>query len=172
MSKWIEIAERVEKATGPDEALDAEIWASATGLPVKFWKNPVEGDPYWETIEFFYENGSPCYMPVPSLSASLDAIMALIDRELPYWVTDVHTADGSPERYPVNWSTRATRDEADAEIGYMHPSCPLFTFVESSSSTPALALCGAFCRAMDAMKRDDGKAPERKNAFENGCGNG
>ncbi len=101
MSKWIDIAERCEKATGPDREIDCDMarllgWERQHAYGYgRFWVTPEK-----------------MIRVVPLWSDSLDALTALIDRELPV------------------------------------------------------------CRAMDAMKRDAGKAVERKNAFENGCGNG
>ena len=81
--QWLALAERAEKATGADGDLSAAIWAGATSLPTTWISNPLYGDPYWETVNFYYEDGSPDYMPVPDLTASLDAITALIEREFP-----------------------------------------------------------------------------------------
>jgi len=99
-AEWLALAERCEAATGPDKLLDMAI-RFALGAPVRPW----------------------------NYTASLDAITALIERELPevQWLCRTDTLGGFGNLY-----RRRNPDR----------SWPCFAF------TPALALCAAFCRAM------------------------
>jgi hypothetical protein len=116
-AEWIALAERCEKATGSDREIDAEIYDALCPqrLGYKAGKNIVRmfGGAAW----------------LPCCTNSLDAITALIERELPEvrWVCRTDTLGGFGNLY-----RRRNPDR----------SWPCFAF------TPALALCAAFCRAM------------------------
>lgn len=131
MSKWIDIAERCEKATGPDREIDWAIYKAMFASSQGFSEN---------------ERNFPYY------TGSIDAITALIDRELPRSMRSIRKhPDG--EAVAQVWNSQVVGE----------------TPRQRCCASEALALCAAFCRAMNQA---DGKAVERKNAFENGCGNG
>lgn len=138
-AEWLALAERCEKATGPDREIDYRM---AYGLGWRFdgyhlardlpclsdeqfanlhnlagqWKRPGVVDwPYPGT-----NHAEPCVW-----TASLDAITGLIERELPDYDYTFGKTNGGLT---------------------IHAQCgsPEMTF----SATPALALCAAFCRAM------------------------
>lgn len=112
--QWEALAARCEAATGPDREIDALIWnavhAPGSDLPAG-----------------------------AELTASLDAITALIERELPgslylarqLWDKKEKTAFASIFEYFGEYPSRYAKTEYNG-----------------LASTPALALCAAFCRAM------------------------
>lgn len=110
-AEWLALAERCEMATGPNYALEQDI-----ALAGSF--------------------GDSALKP-PAITASLDAIVNMIERELPGWSWHAgNTKDGrgygsvvDPEPTSPSWE----------EQGYV---------VDSKAATPALALCVAFCLAM------------------------
>jgi hypothetical protein len=160
--QWLDLAERIEKATGPDREIDAAIMFDAFAVPVGqmsdggprgyLWPgdNPSwcfgircpDKDRDWfakqrqgdekETL-LIERDGALVLMNdlrVPALTASLDAITALIERE-----------------FPVEWLRQdkwAGRRATCSMLLRPTPSTPFAGF----SETPALALCAAFCRAM------------------------
>ena len=65
------LIERVKAATGPDRELDGEIWRACLGA--------ID---HGTTIH----NRAEIYGPVPKLTASIDAALALVGRVLPEWV--------------------------------------------------------------------------------------
>lgn len=105
---WLDLAARCEAAKGPDREIDGAL-REAAGFPVKPW----------------------------GYTESLDAITALIGRELPGGSWFVGSGRTRPDE-PLG-GARIFADEAgDKCIG------------EAECATPALALCAAFCRAMAA----------------------
>jgi hypothetical protein len=118
-AEWLALAERCEKAKGPDQSID--VWIEnycgiAEFIQPHTWRASID---------------SPERGRIRPLTASLDAITALIERELPEvrWVCRTDTLGG---RSFGNLYRRRNPDR----------SWPCFAF------TPALALCAAFCRAM------------------------
>ena len=106
MSKWLELAERCEKATGEDRDIDRCI---AAYLPDGFQTYPISG-----------------------FTSSLDAIMALIDRELPGSMRSIRKhPDG--EAVAQVWNSQVVGE----------------TPRQRCCASEALALCAAFCRAMN-----------------------
>ena len=102
---WLALAERCEKAMEPDCQLDLQLVSAAIG---ERWQLGTD--------------------TVPRYTASLDAITALIERELPN-VTGIIPLTSGDEAWlwPKNGNPKGWRCNA---------------------ATPALALCAAFCRAM------------------------
>ena len=100
--EWIALAERCEAATGPDDRLDFAI----DGL--LFAPRLMRG----------FKARAP-------YTASLDAITALIERELPDYDYTCGKTNGGLT---------------------IHAQCGSHEM--AFGSAPALALCGAFCRAM------------------------
>lgn len=144
--EWAALAERCENATGPDRDIDCEIIVASFG-----------GEIVWKTANYTMEQypahriASRSYIGgfanehVPALTASLDAITALIERELPAawvwtlgqnihhraWGVSINNLNDDGEPYSVCWG--------------------------ASKASPALALCAAFCRAKAAQKLEGGK---------------
>jgi hypothetical protein len=113
--EWLALAERCEKATGPDREIDGAIIA-ALGFS---WR----GMDYWDNA-----TSTKILRGRTDYTASLDAITALIEREM----TDAGWSAHS-EYYDESVG-RITRRGKDTIVCY--------------AATPALALCAAFCRAM------------------------
>jgi hypothetical protein len=118
-AEWIALAERCEGATGPDRDLDCALYAL-----VRRHMNPVA------LLESFRREISIQSM-VDCFTASLDAITALIERELPGWEWQANGNRGKPKSLAWVYS------------GSQHDKVH-----KSYAATPALALCAAFCRAM------------------------
>ena len=136
MSKWLELAERCEKATGPDREID---WA--IGLATGWRRDIHDGNNMiidWEGNMFPDHYGSL----LPSVTESLDVITALIERELPGW----YRASG--------FNTQADADDilADGHFAVLAPpSEELRDPIRiAACASEALARCAAFCRAMAA----------------------
>jgi hypothetical protein len=117
-AEWLALAERCEKAMEPDREIDWCIHAAILNWPAEI-KPRQPGDAEY--------------------TASLDAITALIERELPdfHWriqggckKTGWIQMSGDPRAYIKSKAK-------DYKIGF-----------DGEAATPALALCAAFCRAM------------------------
>lgn len=117
--EWLALAERCETAKGPDREIDASIYA-LLGHSVK--RGPVS--PYPRRERTWCLRIAKNWSAMDRLTASLDAITALIERELP----------GS--------TFKVGRDGAGAN----YAQCAGKRITEAA--TPTLALCAAFCRAM------------------------
>lgn len=97
MAKLSELIDRVEKATGPDRDLDAEIDVALFG-----------GETVWKQANYTMESYPASRRPskqhvggfanehVPPYTASLDAVVALVEKELP----------GAPTTVPFNSGCR------------------------------------------------------------------
>lgn len=149
MNDWVRLAERCEKATGPDREIDALIWLAFGDAKMRFSK--ASGGwaffiaPFEDRQVAQLSNVKGCeaeaikalgqYDFLPRPTASLDAITALIERELPGWRVRWHTdGDGVHEAF--------LEDKGDFDaIDARH--------TETFAASPALALCAAFCRAMN-----------------------
>jgi hypothetical protein len=147
--KWLELATRCEKATGPDREIDADIcilanWIGPTQPHQMFqgpainlrreedW-NPLSDDDWldWEDAD-----GDPWSDCAPRLTMSLDAITALIERELPeaeFNSTGKVQGDGigGLKRYAYAWLVIGPRQYGGVVV-----------------ASEALGRCAAFCRAM------------------------
>lgn len=118
--QWLALAERCEKATGPDDAVDWDMLMAMCG--------PGYEDSWLAAPAARYALSTSYGYHAPEWTASLDAITALIERELPGW----------------GWSIRRKpRDKVcTAHIGTS------VTVSVRIQQKPAIALCAAFCRAM------------------------
>ena len=125
-AEWTALAERCEKATGPDQKLDAAI-ELALGRQVEW--HVVSGEWNKHPVQLTSWGGEA----VPDFTRSLDAITALIERELPemQWLCRPDAKGGFGNLYP-----KSHFDLVD------YPIWP------SYAATPALALCAAFAKAM------------------------
>jgi hypothetical protein len=117
-AEWIALAESCENATKPDKWLDEAILKS---LGYDF---EAVADYHWAWLD---RDGGIVAASI-HLTASLDAITALIERELPEAGWSAHS-----EYYDESVG-RIMRRGQDTIMRY--------------AATPALALCAAFCRAM------------------------
>jgi hypothetical protein len=112
IADWIALAERCEKAIGQDREIDWCIHAAILNWPAEI-KPKKPGDPEY--------------------TRSLDAITALIERELPGW----------------DWSTAKSHGHCRANVWRLSPiSRGSFPPKHATATTAALALCVVFCRAM------------------------
>lgn len=118
--EWLALAERCETAKGADREIDGDI-AHAAKQFVDYLPRVPERP--WLWAEFVEPDDWECW-EAPEYTASLDAITALIERELP----------GS--------TFKVGRDGAGAN----YAQCAGKRITEAA--TPTLALCAAFCRAM------------------------
>jgi hypothetical protein len=119
----LELAERCEKATGPQRELDVAI-AIECGPAAKRLESLMAGSPHNTVAEIAKEadRESPLVC-IPSYTASLDAAVTLV----PEWMI------ASIEVY---------LDHGEALVRY-----PYYSGKESRAATPALALCAAALRA-------------------------
>jgi hypothetical protein len=124
-AEWLALAERCKKATGSDRETDATL-ASTLGRRVEWHveSGGYKGHSNLHPVQLTSWGGEE----VPSYTASLDAITALIERELPE-VTGIIPLTGGDEAWlwPKSGNPKGWRCNA---------------------ASPALALCAAFCRAM------------------------
>ena len=119
-AEWLKLARLCEAQTGSDRALDHQILL-ALGWTADGWRwNLPSGD-------FLH----PTVFP----SASLDAITALIERELPD-MEGIIPLKGKQE-------------------AWLWPSRGIAKGWRCTAATPALALCAAFCRAMAEKDNED-----------------
>ena len=126
MSELDKLIERLERARGPDRELDAAIFGF--DKPMAHTTGPTNP----RMIESH---------PIPDYTASLDAAVALVERELPGW----------------SWMARWSRDNADEQhygAAYVKPLTgdDEGDFV-GCASTPALSLCLATLRALAKADR-------------------
>ena len=107
-AEWLALAERCGKAIGPDRKIEEVIFVALGRLPYSPW--------------------------IGDITASLDAITALIERVLPgmRWLCRSDVKGGTGIVYPK-------------PIAGLSAATPTWA---ADAATPALALCAAFCRAM------------------------
>jgi hypothetical protein len=129
MSKWLELAERCEKATDEDRDIDRCI---AAYLPDGFQTYPISG-----------------------FTSSLDAITALIDRELPGWACN---SGRTPDEFKLvgepNFTASLIGDIREVQFGYDEPPELDYSNHEGKAATEPLARCAAFCRAMNEKEEN------------------
>jgi hypothetical protein len=134
-AEWIALAERCEKATGSDREIDAAVMAALRFVKHGWFEHDGAKEWHWaiEGTGVFFKG---------RLTASLDAITALIERELPdyHWRIQGGRKDtgwtqmsGDPRAYIKAKASRLVQ-HTDGKDG--------------EAATPAIALCAAFCRAM------------------------
>ena len=131
-----ELIARLESATGPDLELDGAIARLIMGWT--FEKRKGDSKPYWRkagvTDYYIREIEGP-----PRYTASLDAIIALVENVLPDWIWEVCGRIGSM---------------ADAAMMPQLHSRMTDTISETANS-PALALCVAFARTYQAVEQTE-----------------
>lgn len=143
MSARAELIERVEKATGPSREIDALVvvslnlkpdWlAKSTG---SMWIDMVSLDEpviRFTSTGMKRSGGNPPIGDYPAFSASLDAVVALVEKQKPGWA---YGFDGGPK---TKIAFVDPHDFADRFLGAR------FT---AEAATPALALLLAFLRSI------------------------
>lgn len=123
------LAERLEKADGPDRELDAAIMHAFDSSAVYYVGVAADGS---NRVLDIYPHGTP------PLSASLDAAIALCERVLP---------DN------MRWSISNAAVKPRANVFPLSPTRPIMG-PYSSAATPALALCLAIVRARIAEEAE------------------
>lgn len=147
MSGIADLIERLEKAEGPDREVDAEICIALQygGLNSDGASN-VRTDPDWEGDLLFEIEGDAhpeCCSPIPALTSSLDAAIALIERVLPGWFWRA----GKTSLFPNGW----------AYVSKTHPSnCDRqdeAACADGRAANPAIALVLATLRALQQEEK-------------------
>jgi hypothetical protein len=148
MGRLSELAERCEKATGPDRELDAVIWATINGGYIEatghgdskavwindrgFVKHAVPlGDGIWRERDLLGD-----VERAPAYTASLDAAMTLVPEGLVPWFDWHHKASDAPG--VVSY---------EAYVQRISDAC---TLGDGEGSSYALALTAAALRAIAA----------------------
>jgi hypothetical protein len=133
MSTLLELADRCEKATGPDRELDCEIVVAVGGGEI-VWKQAnytMEAYPA-HRVPSANHLGGFANEPVPAFSASLDAAMQLVPDPAKPWCLDYE----APGVWIADFTCFASGPDNGAEIS-----------LYVRAATPALALCAAALRA-------------------------
>lgn len=132
--QWLALAERCEKATGLDMEINVTIQAYVSG-----WSA--------ETLAYFLTDFR--ISRFDRYTASLDAITALIERELPKssWLGGYAQQEDcdSDDGMPGGWGRLFP---AFSEQFYPKGDEEHERFLVEGCATTALALCAAFCRVM------------------------
>lgn len=140
-----ELIERLEAASVGSRELDREIMVLIGGaqqVSEAIFYGP--GETVWYCGD--YED-SAVDVPLPYVTTSLDAALALAERVLPGWTWDI-----AGPREPIT-GTDDGRPSAALRLDADRPSLRIGT-----ATTPALALCIAILRAVAAQPRVDGEA--------------
>ena len=132
-AKLLELADRVEKATGADRELDGLVFAHMNPdkrviigqKPGRFPQDPIYGGP----LDIIWIDGFADVLGAPRYTASLDAAMSLVP---------------SGMLWSVEWAGHQTRDRI-ASCTIWKPHMPTSIAV---AATPALALTAASLRAI------------------------
>ena len=133
------LADRTEKATGPDRELDVEIWLAVNHPDYRFpcpVLNRVPSD-YQEALSRHRWDGGGGHYAWLSPTTSLDAAMSLV-----------------PEGWDwMRWSP------GSMVVIRPHANGKMFAdTIEAKAATPALALCAAALRARATLDLDGEKA--------------
>lgn len=128
MTDHNELAARIERAEGPDRALDAEI-AVAVGWRVLYDKSdPNDAEPYYQPVP------EMSWRAVPHCTASIDAAMQLVPNGWKLRQMHFNAPCADDRKWHLN--LRGGKEGEDRFVG--------------RGSTPALALCAAAIRARSA----------------------
>lgn len=128
------LLERVRAATGPDRAIDGSLALLSLHLP--------DGTYAYSSLGGYVVSTSPKvpvgpgigqFHPADYYTASLDAIVALIDRELPGAAFTLNCFDVQRKPARVRYNRAHLSDYPGADHGAL-----------GEGATPALALCAAF----------------------------
>lgn len=131
----VALAERCEKATGPDRELDAAILVATSGDELRI----ENGGVICRTSDPDYGDGwAPAGFDIPEFTKSLDAAQLLLTRTAA-WII----GSGVPELLKLEPRYLAARPWARIGNNQGRPDC--------TGATPALALCAAALRARAAL---------------------
>ena len=131
--EWRDLARRCREATGPDREIDADIYI-AINIPAERAGRIDKLDGYvgwWPKNEPYV--GS---VETPKYSFSLDAIVALIEKTMPGY-------DWRVGKCPIDGA-----DKYDAQLYHEDDA----KGTDEDASSPALALCAAYCEARAAVE--------------------
>ncbi len=136
LEQWLYLAERIEKATGADQEIDAAISIALDAVPKGFTAGKTRG------FESRFSNKSGDTWDAPRYTNSIDIITALIERKFPN----------------SKWAARRLETGAKAMLDpipakdKIDPA--LRTAIYADAETPALALCAVFCQAMSEKENN------------------
>ena len=127
------LIERCEKAAGPDRELDLAIWNAVCDHP-SAWSESFPP----QTVVIENRNGegavgNPVYT-LDSLSASIDAALALVERKLPRTM----------------WRVQSDPDTGDGYAATLVPE--LLPTASATGASPALAIILCLLRALAAQE--------------------
>lgn len=133
---------RVEKLTGPDRKVDADLTAMLLNANIVWHTDRITGERYPEALmQSDITADGLLNPPVHRYTASLDAAVALVERCLPGWRIDLRIGKW-PEhdpRHVVLWNNDTTA--VTSVFG-----------VKADGASPAIALLSAALRAMQQGK--------------------
>jgi hypothetical protein len=124
-SELLALAERIEKATGPDRWLESEIWRVVNGWPEedgeRFEDRTTAPAPWWRRDP----NDRVAFECAPEFTASIDAALTLV---------------------PQGWRFSVDNLNRAGPLAICEPDRG--AYVRAEATTPALALCAAALRAL------------------------
>lgn len=151
MTDLTELADRCEKATGPDERLNAEIVAALNDALLKPYPPQTDFGPgqrwqFWSLDgKHFLGNEAKHPFKVPPFTASIDDAMTLVPEGWRLIDMCETVIEGD-----LPWYVRLREKRFDVPPGSAH----------SDGATPALALCAAALRAHAAqVAKPEGSRP-------------
>jgi hypothetical protein len=130
MTDWNALAERCEKATGPDEDIDADIFYTLFKDPTKHAKAVLKDiwADYWASPEWTF---------------STDTTTSLIRREFPECdISSTLSRKGADDGVISNYARAWIVDGPEK--------------AEATAATEALARSAAFCRYMSKKEKENG----------------
>lgn len=133
------LLERVKAATGPDRELDAHIFACSQGGRIHYFDAETKEFVWEKPMGGFWARGVKSVRSTAKFTTSVDAIKAMVERDLPGWRICIETKDGiAVDCYLVGPDYDDSRPEVSAS--------------EPFGGMPvALALTAAFLSAMIAQ---------------------
>jgi hypothetical protein len=125
-----DLIKRLETVTGPDRALDGEIWREVNGWPIE------AGFEFGSGIWHRQDPKDLCaYEAPPLFTSSIDDAMTLVPEGW-LWTVATYWCDGSAKPpYFADCAPSALRDGSDVEVS------------QAWAAIPALALCIAALKA-------------------------
>lgn len=141
---------RLSEAKEGSRELDGRIWCAVNGYEF------VRVDPYWLHGRVGYNHGTVYYTHVqPHLTSSVDAILALIEKQLPKHPLDEPVG---PWEWRVHGPNRS--DAGMCRAALMWPQTTAGAHVRLLgpfyARTPALALCVALLTALQSLSGEGG----------------
>lgn len=143
---WLEIAERCRNARGPDREIDTRIYCRVMGFEF------VDGDTQAYRVRGEDRPSKFGFMQI-AFTVSLDAITALIGKELPGWAWKCGTCSVSDDAWLVpDFNCPVHGERLKQEFGHLlTPGSVMDAGIDIDRRPPgnvALALCEAFALAM------------------------